>query len=105
MTLTYEFDLDILPPNLQFRSLCLSVNPGEGDGRRNRHTHTHTMPILFTQSADMGCNTVKQEIFTTGKFRGFAASGGSRQENFANLLIEELPSFKMSPYLLKSDNY
>ena len=29
-------------------------------------------------------NTVKQEIFTTGKFREFAASGGSRQENFAN---------------------
>ncbi len=29
--------------------------------------------------------TVEQEIFTTGKFREFAASGGSRQENFANV--------------------
>ena len=25
-------------------------------------------------------STVEQEIFTTGKFREFAASGGSRQE-------------------------
>ena len=47
--------------------------------------------------------TVKQENFTTGKFREFAASGGSRQENFANLWLEEFLSFKMSPCLSKSD--
>ena len=47
--------------------------------------------------------TVEQEIFTTGKFRKMAASGGSRQENFANLRLEDLPSFKMSPCLSKLD--
>ena len=34
--------------------------------------------------------TVEQEIFTAGKFREIAASGGSRQENFANLELEDL---------------
>ncbi len=48
-------------------------------------------------------NTVKQENFTTGKFREFAASGGSRQENFANLWLEDFLSFKISPCLSKSE--
>ncbi len=50
-------------------------------------------------------DTVEQEIFTTGNFREIAASGGSRQENFAIAGLEDLPSFKMSPCLLKSDHY
>ncbi len=42
-------------------------------------------------------NTAEQEIFTTGKFRELAASGGLRQENSVILGLEDLPSFKMSP--------
>ncbi len=48
--------------------------------------------------------TVKQEIFTTGKFREIAPSGDSRQENFADFQLEELLSFEMRPCLSKSDS-
>ncbi len=35
-------------------------------------------------------NTVKQEIFTTGNFHEIARSGVSRQENFANIRVQEI---------------
>ena len=49
------------------------------------------------------CNTVEQEIFATGNFRDFRPQAIRAQEIFANFLIEELLSFKISPCLSKSD--
>ena len=55
--------------------------------------------------------TVEQEIFTTGKFREIVASGGSRQENLANLGLEDLPSFKnrlkgnVKHYIFATENF
>ena len=59
----------------------------------------------------MEWGTVEQENFTTGKFREFVASGGSRQENFVNLWLEEflmqviLACTKISRISQKSRNF
>ena len=49
--------------------------------------------------------TVKQEYFTTENFRELEGQANSRQENFANFLLADLLSFKMSPCLSNLDSY
>ena len=62
-----------------------------------KHNISEEWPIFGEHVAPL-CeptpHTVEQEIFMTGKFHEFAALGGSRQEDFANLRLEDLEKFK-----------
>ncbi len=76
-------------------------------------------PVSWTQYRDMNLMdlglvehehkvyvyTVEQEIFTTGKFREFKASGVSRQGNFANFWILELQGFPTVVLDWKSEHF